>query len=92
LSLSVDGLQISRSLEGSSKWFSDYNSYLSHWVFRAIRLTAMKRSAGRCVRCAAVATEANHLRYPKPWGAFDVPANLEPICHPCHCKEHNKED
>lgn len=50
----------------------------------------MDRAGGRCVRCGAHATEVHHLRYP-PWGTFDVPENLEPICHACHCLAHGKE-
>lgn len=71
--------------------FHTYQDYLKHWVFKAMRETAMRTTGGRCAKCGALATEVHHLSYPKPWGAFDVPKNLLPICHECHCKEHPEE-
>ena len=70
--------------------FNDYQDYLRHWVFRAIRETAMRKAGHRCVHCGAPATEVHHIQYPKPWGTFDVPANLQPICHACHCRIEGK--
>ena len=78
--------------------FTSYQEYRSHWLFRAIRKTAMRKSGGRCVQCGAPATEVHHWRkkrggkfqYPEPWGAFDVPYNIQPLCHACHCKEHGE--
>jgi 5-methylcytosine-specific restriction endonuclease McrA len=70
--------------------FATYQDYLGHWLFRAIRETAMQKAGRKCVHCGADATEVHHAKYPKPWGAFDVPANLEPICHACHCAIHGK--
>ena len=60
--------------------FTDYANYRQHWVFQAVRAAAMRKASGRCV----------HTRYPKPWGTFDTPANLQPICHACHCQIHGK--
>jgi 5-methylcytosine-specific restriction endonuclease McrA len=70
--------------------FNNYQEYLAHWVFRAIRDTALRTTRGRCAHCGAPATEVHHLRYPKPWGAFDTPDNLQPICHDCHCRIEGK--
>ena len=70
--------------------FATYQDYLSHWVFRAVRSAAMRKHRHRCIHCGAPATEVHHKQYPKPWGTFDVPENLEPICHDCHCKAHGK--
>ena len=84
--------------------FSSYDQYLSHWLFRAIRKAAMRKSGGKCVKCGAVATQVHHWRrknprkktgkpefeYPRPWGAFDVPDNIWPICYACHCEEHGE--
>jgi len=72
------------------KHFDTYQEYLRHWVFRAIRETAMRQAGGRCVHCGAPATEVHHIRYPKPWGSFDTPDNLQPICHACHCRIEGK--
>jgi 5-methylcytosine-specific restriction endonuclease McrA len=70
--------------------FSNYDEYLNHPLFKAIRAVAIDRADGRCVHCGAPASEVHHVRYPKPWGTFDVPENLDPICHACHCKIHGK--
>lgn len=71
--------------------FKSYEEYLSHWLFRAVRATAMKKANFLCVRCGAKATEVHHKRYPKPWGTFDGPDNIEPICHECHEEEHRRK-
>lgn len=73
--------------------YGNYEDYLRHPVFRAARTIAMRRASHRC-SCGAPATEVHHHksgpdRYP-PWGMFDVPSNLRPICHACHCREHGK--
>ena len=68
----------------SSNFYPRYEEYLRHPVFRAARAVAMKAAQHRCVECAGPATEVHHLRYP-PWGTFDVPSHLRPVCHPCHC-------
>lgn len=70
--------------------YESYEQYLRHPVFLAARAVAMRRVNWRC-RCGAPATEVHHLEYP-PWGMFDVPSNLQPICHTCHCREHGKND
>ena len=70
--------------------YSTYAEYLRHPVFRAARSIAMQRAAGRC-RCGAPATEVHHARGYPPWGMFDAPSKLTPICHDCHCKEHGKD-
>lgn len=70
--------------------YETYQQYLSHPVFRAARAVAMRRAEGLCP-CGQPATEVHHKRYP-PWGMFDVPSNLQPVCHACHCKEHGKDD
>lgn len=69
--------------------FTSYRAYLNHWVFRAVRQTALRASNRRCA-CGAPATEVHHLRYPKPWGTFDTPSNLQPVCHACHCRIEGK--
>lgn len=66
-----------------------YREYLVHPVFRAARAVALRKAGGLCA-CGEKATEVHHLRYP-PWGMFDVPSNLKPICHGCHCLEHGKD-
>jgi hypothetical protein len=70
--------------------YSNYQEYLAHPVFRAARDIAMRRADWRCA-CGAPATEVHHPghQYP-PWGMFDVPSNLKPICHDCHCGSHGK--
>lgn len=70
--------------------FDSYRSYLNHWVFKAVRKTAMRKANGRCLYCGEPATEVHHIQYPKPWGTFDVPANLQPVCHACHCRLEGK--
>lgn len=72
--------------------FHNYAAYLQHWLFKAIRKTAMRQSCGLCVFCKKPATEVHHPnhQYPKPWGTFDVPANLQPVCHDCHCRIEGK--
>lgn len=30
------------------------------------------------------------MKYPA-WGTFDVPENLLPVCHQCHCAIHGKD-
>jgi 5-methylcytosine-specific restriction endonuclease McrA len=70
--------------------FTDYQDYRRHWVFQAIRAAAMRKANHRCVECGERATEVHHTQYPKPWGTFDTPANLKPLCHACHCQIHGK--
>lgn len=75
----------------STAQYETYPQYLCHPVFRAARAIAMRLAHGKC-QCGAPATEVHHWKdrpYP-PWGMFDVPSNLLPICHACHCKEHGK--
>lgn len=77
----------------------DYKTYLNHPIFGIARKLAMKKTNGKCSLCESPATEVHHhlqkrggaksSAYP-PWGAFDVPANLQPICHPCHCRIEGK--
>ena len=71
--------------------YRTYQEYLRHPQFRAIRAQVMQRARATCEVCkAAPASEVHHLRYP-PWGTIDIPENLIAICHPCHCRIHNKE-
>lgn len=71
--------------------YQTYDDYLSHWLFKALRETAMRKTNGRCVHCGAQATEVHHTQYPKPFGiAFDTPDNLQPVCHDCHCRIEGK--
>jgi hypothetical protein len=67
--------------------FATYDEYLRHPVFRVVRSIAMRKANGICQRCGnAKATDVHHHRgYPKPWGTFDLPSNLMPVCHACHC-------
>jgi hypothetical protein len=72
--------------------YNTYAEYLRHPKFRAIRAEAMKRARWICQQCRkARATQVHHLKYP-PWGEFDVIENIQPICYPCHCKIHGKEE
>lgn len=66
--------------------FTSYADYLKHWLFKAVRETAMRKTGWRCELCGNPATEVHHRKYPKPWGTFDVPANLQPVCRECHCR------
>ena len=76
----------------TSQPYSNYAEYLRHPRFRAIRREAMKAAGWTCQECGkARATQVHHLRYP-PWGTFDVVENLHPVCYPCHCKIHGKEE
>jgi hypothetical protein len=68
-----------------------YDEYRQHPVYRAARAVAMRKANGRCRRCGAPATEVHHLNYPS-WGTFDVPSNLEPVCHACHCQIEGKAE
>jgi hypothetical protein len=70
--------------------YATYREYLRHPVFRAARAVAIRWGKGKC-ECGAPVSEVHHLKYP-PWGMFDVPSNLKPICHECHCREHGKDD
>jgi len=72
--------------------YRNYKEYLRHPKFKAVRAVAMKSADHTCQDCkAARATEVHHIKYP-PWGTFDVPENLIPICHTCHCKRHGVEN
>lgn len=75
-----------------SQPYRNYEEYLRHPTYRAIRAQAIERSGGICERCHVNRiTEVHHLRYPK-WGTFDVLENLQAICHQCHCQIHGKEN
>jgi hypothetical protein len=66
-------------------------NYLNHPIFRIVR-AARLREQPYCQFCGEPASEVHHedCDYP-PWDTFDVPSNLTPICHNCHCKAHGKE-
>lgn len=69
----------------SFRFYDTYEQYLRHPVFLAARAVAMRDANYRCLRCdGAAASEVHHLHYP-PWGTFDVPSHLMPVCHQCHC-------
>jgi hypothetical protein len=70
--------------------YRTYPEYLRHPIYLAARAVAMRRAQGLC-KCGAMASEVHHMKYPL-WGTFDVPSNLRPICHACHCLEHGKDD
>lgn len=70
--------------------YRNYSEYLRHPVFRFVRKLAMEYAGNRC-KCGAPATEVHHADGYPPWGAFDLPSALTPICHECHCKAHGKE-
>jgi hypothetical protein len=75
----------------SSLFYKTYEEYLRHPVFLAARQAAMNIAKGKCERCNLnSASEVHHLKYP-PWGTFDVPSNLMPVCHRCHCEIEGKE-
>ena len=70
----------------SSRFYKSYDEYRRHPVFLAARAAAMQRTRGMCGFCdRQKAGEVHHLKYP-PWGTFDVPSNLLPVCHQCHCE------
>lgn len=72
--------------------YSTYQEYLQHPRYRKVRAIAIQRSNGFCERCGKRPyTEVHHLKYPK-WGTFDVPENLQVVCHECHCEIHGKEN
>ena len=87
----LNGLQPLREPVLSRAFYGTYSEYLKHPVFRAVRAVAMRRTSGLCARCGAVATEVHHVQYP-PWGTFDVPSHLEPVCHRCHCLIEGKDE
>jgi hypothetical protein len=60
--------------------YGDYQEYLRHPVFQAVRAFTLKKPA-KC-QCGAKASEVRHLRYPL-WGTFDLPSNLRPVCGEC---------
>ncbi len=67
-------------------YFRSYREYLRHPVFRIVRQIAMEAAGYRCQRCRrACATEVHHHDGYPPWGTFDVPSKLMPVCHQCHC-------
>jgi len=71
--------------------YHTYQAYLAMPLYKIARGVAMKRANGICEECnAAPATEVHHIQYPV-WGTFDTPSNLRPICHDCHCREHEVE-
>jgi len=70
--------------------YRNYSEYLRHPVFRAARAVAMRRSP--LCECGKEATEVHHAHGYPPWGMFDIPSNLTPICHQCHSAEHGKND
>lgn len=73
------------------KHFNNYKEYLNHKMFKAIRKAAMAKTDGKCSSCGNKADIVHHHKgYPKPWGTFDVPENIQPLCHPCHCQIHGK--
>lgn len=73
-----------------SHHYRDYRQYLAHPVFLAARQVAMESTGWLCQLCGEMATEVHHTTYPR-WGMFDVPSNLMPICHACHCKLEGKD-
>jgi hypothetical protein len=70
--------------------YRNYDEYLAHPRYRAIRKVALELANGICERCGKPATEVHHLRYP-PWGEFDMVENLMAVCHQCHCWIEGKE-
>lgn len=79
-------------------WYLSYDQYLKSPLFRAVRDIEMRESGGICRKCGSIATEVHHRSvsgkesaYP-PWGCWEVPGNIEAICHECHCREHGKQD
>lgn len=64
-------------------------NYLNHPVYKIVRAARLQEQP-YCQYCGEPASEVHHEEYP-PWDTFDVPSNLTPICHNCHCKKHGKE-
>jgi hypothetical protein len=49
----------------------------------------MNRAGWMCERCGnAPAIEVHHHNGYKPWGLFDLPQDLQAVCHRCHCEVH----
>jgi len=72
--------------------YKTYAEYLRHPKFIEVRQKAMQMAGYTCRDCKLKkATEVHHIKYP-PWGTFDVPENLVPVCHACHCKRHGVEN
>jgi len=78
--------------------YATYDEYLKQPRYRAIRRIAMEQVNYLCQRCHARATEVHHINYPSWWGTdtpencYDVPENLLPVCHACHCEIEGKEN
>lgn len=69
--------------------YSTYEEYLATDTFDVVRRMAMEASGWSC-KCGARATQVHHAKGYPPWGTFDLPSNLTPICHKCHCAAHGK--
>jgi hypothetical protein len=91
----LKGLCNARELEALERHVAtlrDYRSYLASPEWKYMRRLVLERDGWQCVECkTARATEVHHIygNYPL-WGTFDVPENLESICHPCHCRLEGK--
>ena len=64
--------------------YASYQQYLDSDLWWEIRGRAMARTAGRCVRCRATATEVHHSSYAvEVLQGYNI-LPLLPVCHPCH--------
>jgi hypothetical protein len=81
--------------------FNSYREYLNSPVFRAARALAIRDAKGKCLRCGGPVSEVHHPEYPPleplyedrtfpAFCTFDVPSDLEPVCHDCHCLTEGK--
>jgi hypothetical protein len=71
--------------------YQSYDAYRAQPLYKIARSVAIRRAKGICEECKTYpVSEVHHIKYPV-WGTFDTPSNLQAICHPCHCKKHNKD-
>ncbi len=70
-----------------------YRDYLASPEFAEVKRVVFARADGTCERCQdKKATDPHHLKYSRWYdGEIDKPENIIAVCHPCHCKLHNKE-
>lgn len=70
--------------------YQGYAEYLKTPEFQAVKRAAFERAGGVCEACKVrPARDPHHIKYP-PWGTYDIPENIQALCHECHCEAHGK--
>ena len=64
--------------------FIDYGDYLRSDKWRAIRVLALRKNGGRCIRCSQSATQVHHSRYDRKAMTGQSLKYLWPVCRICH--------